>query len=181
MATKLGDITEYFSPGLTLTVRGGEYTVPLPSAELGLWLRTTASMAGELAEDASDEDFARMAEKLKQLPDVPDQSLSGEEMLLGAAYHQMAADGVPDPYIQFCAQAAYIWILQGEERVAAYWAAGGRPEAMGPSNRKERRARQRAGATSTAAANATPSPASTSGTSTPPQSSGSGKRRRRRR
>jgi hypothetical protein len=174
---KFSDLDEYFDPGLTLTVLGKEYTLPLPSAELGLWCRRATQMAGGLDSASTDEEIQAAAELAVDLPPLPGE-MTFHERLLGTVYQEMMAAHVPDPYIQFCASTAYIWIVGGEDMAKRYWEAGGRPEARGPDNRADRRANARK--TSTAAASATKPPASTSGTSSRPRSSGSGRDRRSR-
>jgi hypothetical protein len=169
MGAKLGDLDEYWSPGLTLTVRGREYTVPLASAELGLWCRRLAQITGDLHAASTETEMQAVVERIESLPQLPDgDKLSLPERVLGDVYQQMAADQVPDPYIQFCGQTAYIWIIGGEEAAERYWTSGGRPEALSPANRKERRAAHRQGGssttTSTAGASTTRSPGSGTGT-----------------
>jgi hypothetical protein len=171
---KFGDLDEYFDPGLTLTVLGREYTLPLPSAELGLWCRRATQMAGGLDSASTDEEIQAAAELAVDLPPLPGE-MTFHERLLGVVYQQMMANQVPDPYIQFCASVAYIWIVGGEDMAERYWRAGGRPEARGPDNRADRRAATRK--TSMGEASATPTPASTSGTSTPTRSGRSGRGR----
>ncbi len=180
---RFGDLDEYLDPGLTLTVRGKEYTLPLPSAELGLWCRRIALMAGEAGAASSDEELAEASSRARkwaaELPPLPGaERLSFEQLLLGPVHAEMMADKVPDPYVQFCAQTAYIWLIAGEDQAERYWTSGGRPEAAGPGNRASRRANARK--TSTDAASTTPTPASTSGTSSRPRSGGSGRARRSR-
>lgn len=162
MAGKFGDLAEYFQPGLTLTILGEEYEVPLPSAELGLWCRRVAELAGSVASDATADEAQEAAGRAADLPDLPG-NLSFTERLLGGSYQEMVDRGVPDPYVQFAAQTAYLWIVAGEDTAARFWQAGGRrPESEGPGNRAQRRA---ATSTSTGAATTTRPPASTSGTS----------------
>lgn len=167
---RFDEIDQYLNPGLELTVRGKVYTVPLPSAALGLWCRRMAQSAGEVTAATSDEELRAAGERAvaraKNLPTLPGgKDVTFEERMLGDTYAEMIADDVPDPYVLFCAQTAYIWIIGGEVAAERYWTSGGRPEARGPvPNRADRRRAARAGATSTAAADATPSPASTSGT-----------------
>lgn len=176
---KFGDLDEYFSPGLTLTVLGKEYTLPLPSAELGLWCRRLAEAAGDIHAASTGEAMRdavdRANARVEALPTLAG-DLSFEERLLGPVHAQMMADKVPDPYVQFCAQTAYVWVVGGEDNAERFWTSGGRPEAWSPANRQERRA---AGRTSTGGANATRTPASTSGTRSPKTSSRSGSRRGR--
>src|SRR5690349_18205066 len=161
-----GDLDAYYDPGLTLTVRGREYTLPLPSAELGLWARRIAQSAGEVSSASDEQELThateRAASRIAALPTLPG-DITFEERILGPAYHQMVKDQVPDPYVQFAAQTGYVWIIGGEEAAQRYWEAGGRSEARGPSNRASRRAA--AQMTSTAVGSATKPQASTSGTS----------------
>ena len=167
---KFGDLDEYFDPGLVLTVRGKEYTLPLPSAELGLWCRRIAQTAGEVSDATTDQELQEAGERgharAAALPPLPG-DLTFEERMLGAAYTAMVTDAVPDPYIHFCAQTAYIWIIGGEDAAERYWTCGGRPERLARTNRADRRNAQK---TNTAAAPAMTPPASTSGMSSRPRS-----------
>lgn len=180
-----GDLVGYFQPGLKLRVKGTDYTVPLPSADLGLWCRAIMQMAGEISEASTEEELAiaagRARDRAVDLPPVPGGGkASFERLFLGDALDAMMSDGLEYPYIQMCAETAYIWVTLGcgqaaEDRAAAYWRSGGRPEARGPANRAERRASTQK--TNTAAAVATPSQASTPGTSSRPRSGGRGRGR----
>lgn len=161
---KLDDLDQYLNPGLILTVKGREYTVPLPSAELGLWCRRGTVAMGDINAASTDAEMQAAVDRMQQLPALPGEDLTMSQRMLGTAYAEMVADGVEDPYIEFCGHTAYIWIIAGEEAAARWWQSGGRPEAQGPPNRAARRAVAKAGATSTGEAGGTPSPASTSGT-----------------
>lgn len=172
MAQKLGDIGRYFDPGLTLTVLGKEYTLPLPSAELGLWCRLVAQVAGDVNAASTEDDVQASIARIEALPDLPGgKDVSLPQRVLGDVYEQLVADGVPDPYIQFCGQTAYVWILAGVDKAAEFWTSGGRPEALSPANRETRRARS-SGRTSTAAVPETLTAASGSGTRSRKTSSG---------
>lgn len=157
MATKLGALNELFSPGLELTVpdRNGvqrEYTIPLASAELGLWCR--AITEARHRDDITEDDLPKLEGKA-----------SLEQRVLGTAYDEMMRDGVPDEYVKFAGATSFIWITMGEEQAALYWQAGGDPKALKQAeNREQRRAAARAGGTSTAEATETRPPASSSGT-----------------
>jgi hypothetical protein len=169
MGRTLGDLDQYLDPGLTLTMRGVEYTVPLPSAELGLWCRRMSDASVDAT--STDAEVKAAAESAAELPDLPGR-MTFEERLLGDAYPLMVADEQPDAFVQFAAQTVYVWIIAGEDMAARFWQAGGRPEAAGPDNRAARRASSRK--TSTGAVSATRSRASTSGTSSPTKSSRNG-------
>lgn len=181
MGARFGELDDFFSPGLTLTVRGKEYTLPLPSGELGLWCRRIAQVAGEVGAASTEEELleagARARARADELPPLPGaDKLSFEQLLLGVELHAlMLADAVPDPYIEFCARTAYIWVVGGEASAERFWTSGGRPEARGPANRQERRARRK---TRTGVDDATPSADSTSGTTTPQRSRRRGPGRR---
>ena len=186
---QFGELDQYLDPGLKLTVKGTVYTVPLPSGELGLWCRRVAQVAGEISAASSEEEIQavaeRAAEAAEELPPIPGGDRRPFEVLmLGDAHAQMLADAVPDPYIQFCARTAYLWIVAGEEAAERFWTSGGRPEAPSPANRAERRALQRAGSsttTSTGEARTTPSPGSGTGTNSRRSGSSRGRGSRGRR
>lgn len=162
MGTKLGELDEYFNPGLELTVLEREYVVPLPSAELGLWCQRVAAATGAINEASSEAEVQAAVDRVEALPEL-DGDLTLAQRTLGETYDQMAADGVPHPYLEFCGQTAYIWIIAGEDAAKRYWTSGGHPEASRPTpNRAERRAQ--IGGSRTDAAESTPKPGSTSGT-----------------
>lgn len=164
MARRLGSLVERYTPGLELDIYGNgtSYTVPLASAELGLWCRTAAALAGQAAAaGGTDEAIAAAGDQAPPLPE----GLTFEQWVLGTAYDKMVADGVESPFIEFCAKTAFIWHSTGDEdRTEAFWNAGGDPEQMGPP-KKPRRAST--GAKSTAAAGGTRKRATTSGTTSP--------------
>lgn len=172
--TTFADLDQYFDPGLTLTVRGKEYVLPLPSAELGLWCRRVAQAAGEVHAASTEDEMQAAIDRVNALPELPGgKDVTLPERVLGDVYQQLMAAEVPDPYIQFCGQTAYIWIIGGEEAAGRYWTSGGHPEAWSPTNRSVRRAQARAGGTNTVADGTTRTPASTSGTTSRRRSSGS--------
>lgn len=164
MATRLAELDQVFEPGLTLTVLGREYVVPLPSAALGVWCQRVATLASDAHNATTDEEVAAVAERMQNLPKLDDRDLTLAQRLLGPVHDQMVADRVPHPYVEFCGRTAYVWVIGDEERAADYWNSGGRPEALRPGNRAQRRAEAKAGGTSTAAARTTKRQASTSGT-----------------
>lgn len=163
MATRLADLDALFDPGLVLTVRGREYTVPLASAETGMWCRRMALATGEITAASTPEEMQAAIERINAIPGNDD-DLTLPERTLGPVYAQMAADGVPDVWITYAGATAYMWIISDEETAAKWWRSGGRPEAVRPGNRAERRAATRAGGTGGGAASGIRTPASTSGT-----------------
>jgi len=175
---KFGDLDQYFDPGLTLTVGGTEYVVPPPSAELGLWCQQVARLAGAIKSATTEVEMLAIIERVKALeakdPDSDDSSFA--QRMLRELWHELAGAGVDHHRLEFCGQTVYIWIMGGEEKAAAYWRAGGDPEAVSPTNRAERRAvAKKAKKTVTAGVGATKPPGSTSGTSSPRKSSASAK------
>lgn len=170
MGTKLGDLDRYYDPGLTLIVLGREYTVPLASAEVGLWCRRLAPAAARLHQASTAEQAQQAAAEIETLPTPPGLAgLTLPEVLLGDVFGQMVADGVPDVFVQYCGMTALMYVLGGDDLAARWWQSGGRPEPMAPAaNRAERRAVRRRGGssptTSTAGATTTRLPGSGTGT-----------------
>jgi len=165
MATKLGEITEFFSPGLQFVARGVEYTVPLASAELGIWCRMMGQLVGEIEQEYSTADMAAIKDKIEALPELPGGAKDFPTQMLGEALYSELRDAkLEDAYIQFVAYTAYIWIIAGEEMAERWYRSGGDPNSLSPANRAQRRA---AGKTSTARATKTQPPVSSSGTRSP--------------
>lgn len=181
---RFDDLDEYWSPGLVLTVRGREYTVPLPSAELGLWCQRIAAAAGQISQASTDEEIQAALARAQAVPELDGQDLTLAQRLLGSAYDEMISAGVPWPYIEFCSGVAFVWIVAGEQAAERWWTSGGRPEALRPGNRAQRRAEAKeirsTGQTNTAAARKTPSQGSGSGTKSPKKSANSGAAKRTR-
>lgn len=177
---KFGELTKYLKPEHEMTVKGKTYVLPLVTGDLGVWCRLLAQMTGELHAASSEEEMRAAIERISDLPELPGgPNVDLANRMLGPVYQEMLADGVEDPYIQFCAATAYIAVIAGDAKAEEYWNSGGNlPEARGPGNRAERRAKTRT--TSTGADAGTPSRASTSGTSTRQRSGSSGRARRSR-
>ncbi|ROO51079.1 hypothetical protein EDC02_5943 [Micromonospora sp. Llam0] len=184
-------LTSYFDPGLILAGVPGRdkversYPIPLASAELGLWCRLVAQTTGTISEDSTEDELREAAAAIEALPDLPgDKHLTLSQRMLGTAYAAMVADGVADPYIEYCGMCAYFYVLGGDQAAARWWRSGGRPEALRPAaNRAQRRdqakkaakkAAPSTGGSRTAAATGTRKPASTSGTKSPRKSAGRG-------
>lgn len=180
-------LTGYFDPGLILAGVPGRdkversYPIPLASAELGLWCRLVAQTTGTISEDSTEEELREAAAAIEALPDLPGgKHLTLSQRMLGSAYAAMVADGVADPYIEYCGITAYFYVLGGEQAASRWWRSGGRPEALSPAaNRAQRRAAKKApakatGGSRTAGATATPSRGNSSGTKSPRKSTGRG-------
>lgn len=172
MGTRFGDLDRYYDPGLILTVKGRDYLIPLASAEVGLWCRRLVPATTRLHQASTDEQARRAVEEIEALPVPPGlDGLTLPELLLGNAYRQMTADGVEDAYIQYCGVTALMYVLGGEDLARRWWESGGRPEAVGPGNRAERRARRKGGSS--------PTTNTEEGIMTPSRDSGTGMNSRR--
>ena len=173
---RFGDLDDFLSgdnaPGLLLTIAGRAYSVPPPSAQVGLWCERIAATAGQVRQATTDAEMAAVAERVEQLPTLPGDA-TFPERVLGTAYPAMVADGVDHIRLRIAAMTAFLWIVGGDEAAERFWSSGGRPEALGPDNRADRRA-----STTTAGAPTTRQPGSTSGTS-PRNTSSRGARARR--
>ena len=177
-----GEVTRYLKVDSTMTVKGKTYVLPVVGGKLGVWCRLLAQMTGELHAASTEEEIRAAIDRIDELPELPggpDVTLA--ERMLGPVYHEMLADDVEDPYIQFCGHTVYISVLAGEDKAKEFYESGGNlPEARGPANRASRRAAARK--TRTGAASDAQSPGSTTGTNTRQTSSSrSGANRRGRR
>jgi hypothetical protein len=159
-------------PGLILTIGGRPYTIPPPSAAVGLWCERMIATAGVTRSSTATE--VEVAAAMQRVPDLGDDA-TVPERLLGPAYAEMTAAGVDHIRMRIATMTVMMWIVAGDEVAERFWRAGGRPEQQGPNNRAERRA-----STSTDAASTTKQPASGSGTSHHPNSSRNGRARRSR-
>ncbi|KAA6220600.1 hypothetical protein CP973_00300 [Streptomyces albofaciens JCM 4342] len=154
------ELGELLDETLQLPVAGTVYTVPAPSAEVGLRVQAIINAAAVAA------DGGRVDEQV--LGDAAERDLFRD--VLGTAHGQMVADGVPWPALKHSAITAMVWIAQDKAAAEAFWNSGGDPNRLAP-NRAERRARS-------GAAKSTPNRGSTSGTSGPkarPRPAGKGR------
>lgn len=139
------DLGEFFDETLTLPIKGTEYVVPSPSAELGLAVESIVMRGGQLTDD-----------EIELLTDDEERDLYAR--LLGPAHAEMIENGVPWSMIQHAGKTAMIWIAMGQEAAERAWLGKGLTDPT-PANRAERRR-----STRTAAGSKTPARASTSGT-----------------
>ncbi|QRX90875.1 DUF7426 family protein [Streptomyces noursei] len=142
-------LDELLDETIQLPIRGTVYTVPAPSAEVGLRTQALLNAAAVAA------DGGRVDEQV--LGDAAERDLYAD--VLGSAHAQMVADAVPWPALKHAALTAMVWITQDKAAAEKFWNAGGDPNRAAP-NRETRRARS-------GAARSTPSRGSTSGTSGP--------------
>lgn len=159
-------LSELHDDSLTLPVKGGdgrvrEYTIPAPSAEVGLKVQQLTGMAVGLLAGGAEPDTSA-------LDDAGELDLY--KMCLGDVHEQLLKDGVTWPWHRHVAITAVRWILDGLDAAAEYWKAAGDPTQVAGPNREARRAAAKAkkktkSKSGSAAANGTRRPASTSGTS----------------
>lgn len=152
------DLADVFDPDLRLPIRGKTYTVPAPTAEVGLRLAALSAIADATA--ATDGDTLAAAAEALQLDDGDE--LDFHKDCLGTAYQQMLDDKLPYAYIEHAAATAFLYWTKGADAGEWYWNAGGKatPSLAAPTPDSD----------STAAASTTSTPASTSGTTSRPKS-----------
>ncbi|MFI6055502.1 hypothetical protein ACIBCO_36130 [Streptomyces violascens] len=142
-------LDELLDESLELPIAGRLYTVPAPSAEIGLRTQAIVHAAAVAADGGRVDD--------QVLGDAAERDLYAE--LLGPAHEQMVADAVPWPALKHAAITAMVWVAQDKAAAERYWNAAGDPSRLAPN----RAARRQSGA-----ASSTKSRGSTSGTSTRP-------------
>ncbi|KAB7834067.1 DUF7426 family protein [Streptomyces mobaraensis] len=153
---------ELLDESLHLPVGDRTYTIPAPSAEVGLRVQAIVHAAAAAADGGKVDD--------EVLADAAEHDLYRD--VLGSAYDEMVSGGVSWPALKHAAITGMVWIAQDKDAAARYWSTGGDPSRMAP-NRETRRAAQ------SGAASSIPSRGSTSGTSTRPAPDRSKGRRRR--
>lgn len=150
MSVDLGALDEYFDPGLKFTLRGQEYTIAPPSAEVGLWCERLAQIAGGVRGAKSEEDLRAALARVEKMPQLDGDDLSLQQRVLGPTYDQLVADSVDFAWVRLITMAAFAWIVSGDEEAALrYLRAGGRPEAQAPNRAARRASRSTGGATTT--------------------------------
>ncbi|WKU45968.1 hypothetical protein Q3V23_18950 [Streptomyces sp. VNUA116] len=153
---------ELLDDALHLPLGDRIYTVPAPSAEVGLRTQALINAAAVAA------DGGRVDEQV--LGDAAERSLYRD--VLGSAHDEMIADGVSWPELKHAAITAMVWIAQDKAAAETYWNSAGDPNRLAP-NRQARR--------QSAGANTTKRAGSTSGTSTRPATTPRAKTRQARR
>ncbi|TBO59007.1 hypothetical protein EYS09_14275 [Streptomyces kasugaensis] len=138
---------ELLDEALQLPVDGTLYTVPAPSAAVGL--RTQALInAAAVAADGGQVDE-------QVLGDAAERDLYRD--VLGSAHDEMVAAGVTWPALKHCAITAMVWIAQDKEAAEAFWNAAGDPNRLA-SNRAARRNSPSGAASSTRSRGSTSGP-----------------------
>ena len=168
-----GDLAEYWSAGLPLTIGGKTYVVPEPSAETGLMCQTLFSAGINVF--AATENGTEVAPGIKQMSVLGDDEETNLYVrVLGPTYAAMIKDGVSWAKLRHAGVTAFMWIVINEDAAKAYWQ--GRPLAMTapaePGNRAERRAKDPSSTPTRAARSAkTVSPSTTKSRRTSSESS----------
>ncbi|MEU5130032.1 DUF7426 family protein [Streptomyces mobaraensis] len=153
---------ELLDESLHLPVGDRTYTIPAPSAEVGLRVQAIVHAAAAAADGGKVDD--------EVLADAAEHDLYRD--VLGSAYDEMVSGGVSWPALKHAAITGMVWIAQDKDAAEKFWNSGGDPSRMAPN----RAARRQSGA-----ASSIPSRGSTSGTSTRPAATRGmpqGKRRR---
>ncbi|MFF2922725.1 hypothetical protein ACFVTP_10030 [Streptomyces celluloflavus] len=140
---------ELLDEALQLPVDGTLYTVPAPSAAVGLRTQALINAAATAA------DGGQVDEQV--LGDAAERDLYRD--VLGSAHDEMVAAGVTWPALKHCAITAMVWIAQDKDAAERFWNAAGDPNRLAP-NRAARRS-------PSGAVTSTRSRGSTSGTSGP--------------
>ncbi|MYX36724.1 MULTISPECIES: hypothetical protein [unclassified Streptomyces] len=146
-------LDDFLDETLTLPIKGREYVIEAPSAEVGLRTQAIVQAAAIAA------DGGRANERV--LADAAERDMYAD--LLGPAYEQMIADGVKWPRLKHAALTAMVWVVQSREQAERYWNLGGDPKAAAPNRASRRSQEARSGGAST-----TRNQGSGSGTSTRP-------------
>lgn len=137
-------LDELLDDSLTLPLGGRRYTVPAPSARVGIRVQRIVSAAGRAA-DGGDVDAELVADEAEE--DL-------YTAVLGSAYDAMVTGGVSWPALKHASITAMVWIAQDKATAERFWNSGGDPSRMAPNRRACR----------SAGANTTKNPASTNGT-----------------
>jgi hypothetical protein len=148
------DLTDVLDLSLTLPIRGKDYRVLPPSAQVGLALQQKMALGIVVQQggDVPDEVRAEVEIDDEKLPDLAHQCL-------GPVYDEMVKDGLSTPEIEFAVSTAFIAWTSGRQYAEIYWETGGKAQA--PASPEQ----TRSGRTG-AAATTTPTQSSGSGTTT---------------
>jgi len=126
------DLAEFFDPTLRLPIRGKVYVVESPDAKTGIHvqrLMTTgvlASSGAEVSQDRLDE---------LELDDADEIDLY--KRLLGPAYDEMLADGLPWAIVKHAGVTAFMWVAYDRDSAERFWeSAAGEAKRPEPQDRK---------------------------------------------
>lgn len=126
------DLDEFLDHTLSLPVRGKTYVIESPDAETGLWCQEVISI-GVRASQGQPID----ADVLARLQLDDEEEAAAFKRILGDAYDEMVADGVPWEYVKHCFATAMVWAAGDTERAEMVWSASDpKAQAKQPADRK---------------------------------------------
>lgn len=160
------DLDEFFDPTLPLPIGGKTYTIPSPSADVGIRCQRMFSLMRRAAQG-----HTLTADEAASLRFDDEDERTWHRTLLGPIYDELVADDVPWAKIQRVSSTAFTWITQGKSAAEAVWTAN-RPEAPAPAPAKQPKDRQKKKARPASPAGSTPRPKKTA--SPGPDSSSTG-------
>lgn len=141
MGSRFGDLTQYLDDTLTLPIRGVEYVIPGPPAEVGLMCQELF-IAGVAFNAGMDVEEGSATATRKIILEGDEEINFYSRVLSKSVYDQMMRDGVSFPMIKRAATTAFLWIAQSEELALGFWTTGemAPPKASAPTaNRADRR------------------------------------------
>ena len=147
------DISARVTPTIQLPIPTGEgpvkkYTISSPSAALGEWLVSVHAItqrAHQFDQQGATPDTLTEAQASElEVPDLPDgvppTSAGITRALLGPAYDEMLADGVPHEYMALAKGVVTAWVVGSREDAEEFWATGGSKKApKAPADRKPKK------------------------------------------
>jgi len=170
------DLEDFLDPTLVLPIRGKKYVVPSPPADLGLRVQRLVALGNAAANglDLSPEDLASI-----DLDDDEERDLLPR--LLGSAYGEMVADGLPWEWVKHAGTTALMWVGLGYEAAEAFWSSAvgeaRRPvpqDHKAPAPKTAQKAAKKTAAPKGGARKRTTPASSTTPTTSPPQGSPDG-------
>lgn len=140
MPIQFDAVTEYLdNDGISLPIGGKDYIIPPPDALLGLEVTQIMTLVVDATNGININDDPR----IKEILDANEQAdASYERRILGPALDEMLADKVPWPMVQLAFQTTMVWIAQGAESAARYWASGGGAMGKAPGRKRARKTRK---------------------------------------
>ncbi|HET6915576.1 MAG TPA: hypothetical protein VFH56_05745 [Acidimicrobiales bacterium] len=125
------DLDEFFNPTLRLPIHGKVYVVASPDAKTGLRVQRLMSVGAYAAAggEVTDDD-------LDSLEFDDDEERDLYLRILGPAYDEMVADGLPWEIVQHAGQTALTWVAFGRDAADRIWESVGEPQRPEPQDRK---------------------------------------------
>lgn len=130
-------VSEYLDhDGISLPIAGKNYIIAPPDALLGLEVTHIMTLVVDAIGGADISSDPRVKEILDAHGKADE---SYERRILGPALDEMLADKVPWPMVQLAFQTTMVWIAQGAESAARYWASGGGALGKAPGRKRDRK------------------------------------------